>query len=55
MGDRFIPFRGNSDNFYMEEFMLNNEDPMREARNKKEGISNVNNNGTNSDLTAHSS
>ena len=36
MGDRFIPFRGNSDNFYMEEFILNNEDPMREARNKKE-------------------
>ena len=53
MGDRFIPFRGNSDNFYMEEFILNNEDPMREARNKKEGSSTFN--GVNSGLTAPSS
>lgn len=49
MGDRFIPFRGNSDNFYMEEFILNNEDPMREARNKKDSSA------PNSDLTAPSS
>jgi len=29
MGDRFIPFRGaSSDNFYLEEFMLNNHDPL---------------------------
>jgi hypothetical protein len=53
MGDRFIPFRGNSDNFYMEEFILNNEDPMREARNKKEGSSTMN--GVNPGLTAPSS
>jgi hypothetical protein len=53
MGDRFIPFRGNSDNFYMEEFILNNEDPMREARNKKEGSSSTN--VVNSGLTAPSS
>ena len=53
MGDRFIPFRGNSDNFYMEEFILNNEDPMREARNKKEGFSSTN--VVNSGLTAPSS
>ena len=51
MGDRFIPFRGNSDNFYMEEFILNNEDPMREARSKKEGGSSS---GVNSGLTAPS-
>ena len=51
MGDRFIPFRGNSDNFYMEEFILNNEDPMREARSKKEAGSS---NGVNSGLTAPS-
>jgi hypothetical protein len=37
MGDRFIPFRGNSDNFYLEEFILNNEDPFKEVRNKKNG------------------
>ena len=37
MGDRFIPFRGNADNFYMEEFILNNEDPFKEAKNKKNG------------------
>lgn len=54
MGDRFIPFRGNSDNFYMEEFILNNEDPMREARNKKEGSS-YTMNGVNPGLTAPSS
>jgi|LauGreDrversion4_2_1035121.scaffolds.fasta_scaffold280849_1 hypothetical protein len=53
MGDRFIPFRGNSDNFYMEEFILNNEDPMREARNKKEGSTSMT--GVNSGLTAPSS
>jgi hypothetical protein len=53
MGDRFIPFRGNSDNFYMEEFILNNEDPMREARSKKEVSSTIN--GVNPGLTAPSS
>lgn len=54
MGDRFIPFRGNSDNFYMEEYILNNEDPMREVRNKKEGSA-ATLNGATSDLTAPSS
>lgn len=34
-GDRFIPFRGTSDNFILEEFMLNNEDPYREQRRKR--------------------
>jgi hypothetical protein len=29
MGDRFIPFRGNSDNFFLEEFILNNDDPFK--------------------------
>jgi hypothetical protein len=37
----------------MEEFILNNEDPMREARNKKDGPSSMN--GVNSGLTAPSS
>jgi len=28
MGDRFIPFRGAAaDNFYIEEYILNNDDP----------------------------
>lgn len=35
IGDRFIPFRGTSDNFILEEFMLNNEDPYREQRRKR--------------------
>lgn len=34
-GDRFIPFRGTSDNFFMEEYMLNNEDPFADAKRKK--------------------
>jgi hypothetical protein len=37
--DRFIPFRGStSDNFYMEEFMLNNEDPFKKDTSKRVSV-----------------
>lgn len=31
-GDRFIPFRGTSDSFFLEEFMLNNENPYQRVQ-----------------------
>ena len=34
-GDRFIPFRGTSDSFYLEEFILNNENPFKEQKRKR--------------------
>lgn len=35
-GDRFIPFRGTTDNFYMEEYMLTHEDPFKEQKKKRQ-------------------
>ena len=37
--DRFIPFRGSTaDNYYMEEYMLNNEDPFQAAAKKPKQV-----------------
>lgn len=35
MGDRFIPYRGNQDNFFLEEFILNHDDPFKCDKNRK--------------------